>query len=354
MAGPDASAAVEDPVQLQTSRQFVSWLAEMDASVLFTTYQAGKLFLLGHGENDQLSVFQRSFSRCMGLNANAERLYLSTTEQIWRLQNYLDADADYHGHDTLYVPTMSWVTGDLDVHDIGVDANGRLVFVNTLFSCLATISESASFVPIWQPSYISRLAAEDRCHLNGLAMRDGKPRYVTSVAKTDVADGWREHRGSGGLVIDIDDGAIVAQGLSMPHSPRWYADRLWVLNSGCGEFGYVDLESQKFVPVAFCPGYLRGLSFIGHYAIVGLSRPRHDNTFNGLEIDDRLAQHGVQARCGLQVIDLRSGDSPHWLRIDGLVMELYDVAMVPGIRRPAAIGFQTDEIRRTLRVGDKA
>ena len=83
------------------------------------------------------------------------------------------------------------------------------MFVNTLFSCLATLSETHSFAPLWQPPFVSRLAAEDRCHLNGLAMRDGEPRYVTAVAATDVADGWREQRRDGGVVIDVATGEIV-------------------------------------------------------------------------------------------------------------------------------------------------
>ena len=114
-----------------------------------------------------------------------------------------------------------------------------MIFVNTLFGCLATFSPRASFQPLWRPPFLSALVPEDRCHLNGLAMRDGRPAYVTAVAASDVADGWRDRRRDGGCVIDVASGGIVASGLSMPHSPRWYRDRLWVLNSGTGEFGSV-------------------------------------------------------------------------------------------------------------------
>jgi uncharacterized protein (TIGR03032 family) len=134
----------------------------------------------------------------------------------------------------------------------------------------------------------------------------------------------------------------------MPHSPRWYRDRLWLLNSGQGEFGYIELESGRFQSIAFCPGYLRGLSFYGDFAVVGLSRPRRDQSFEGLALQQKLADRNVAARCALQVIDLRSGDIVHELRIEGMVEELYDVCVLADVRRPMAIGFKSAEIRHTL------
>ena len=128
-----------------------------------------------------------------------------------------------------------------------------------MFGCLATLSQRASFQPLWRPPFLSALVPEDRCHLNGLAMRDGRAAFVTVVSRSDVADGWRDKRRDGGCVLDVASGEAVCTGLSMPHSPRWYRDRLWVLNSGTGELGSVDLASGRFEPIAFCPGYLRGL-----------------------------------------------------------------------------------------------
>jgi uncharacterized protein (TIGR03032 family) len=247
---------------------------------------------------------------------------------------------------------MSWVTGDIDVHDVAVGADGRPVFANTLFSCVATVSETHNFVPLWKPRFISRLAAEDRCHLNGLAMEAGVPRYVTVVGPSDVADGWREHRAGGGQVIDIASGEAVLAGLSMPHSPRLHRGQLWLLNSGTGEFGRVDVAAGRFEPVAFCPGYARGLAFHGDYAVIGTSLPRDNKTFTGLALDGELEKRGAEARCAVLVIDLRTGDAVHWLRFSGVVKELYDVGVLPGVARPAAIGFKSDEIRRVITIGD--
>ena len=187
-----------------------------------------------------------------------------------------------------------------------------------------------------------------------LTLRDGEARYATVISQTDISDGWREHRRDGGCVIDVQSDRLIVTGLSMPHSPRWYQGKLWLLNSGTGEFGWVDLEAGQFEAIAFCPGYLRGLSFIGDYAIVGLSKPRHNNSFTGLVLDDKLAQHQVEARCGVMVIDLKRGDVVHWLRIEGIVEELYDVALIPGLTCPSAIGFKTGEIRRVLHMDNGA
>lgn len=286
----------------------------------------------------------------MGLVATTSGLWMSSLYQIWRFENLLADGESQDGFDRFYRPQLGYTTGDCDIHDLAVDGDGRLVFVNTLFSCLATLSDTHSFRPVWKPPFISRLAAEDRCHLNGLALRDGRPAHVTAVGHSDVADGWREHRAGGGLVIDVQSNEIAVSGLSMPHSPRWYRDRLWLLNSGTGEFGHVDLAAGRFEPVAFCPGYLRGLAFHGDFAIVGLSRPRYNRTFSGLQLDERLLQKGAESRCGIQIIDLRSGDVVHWLRIEGVVQELYDVIALPGVRRPMALGFKSDEIRRVLSI----
>lgn len=338
-------------LELMGSRQFNSWLGELNISLAFTTYQSGKLFLIGMQPDGRLSVFERTFNRCMGLYAMPQTLYMTSLYQVWRFENSLEPGTAHHGYDRLYVPQVAWTTGDLDIHDIALDQSGRLLFVNTLFGCLATVSEQYSFVPLWKAPFLSKLAAEDRCHLNGLAMDNGTPRYVTSVSQTDVNDGWRDHRADGGTVIDVESNAIVLTGLSMPHSPRLYKGKLWILDSGTGYFGYVDLKKGTFERVTFCPGYMRGLSFIGDFAVVGLSLSRENKTFSGLALDANLNKRRAEARCGLQVIDLKSGDVVHWLRIEGVVRELYDVAILPGVRRPMALGFKTDEIRRTISMG---
>lgn len=355
-------------LKIDASRQFTAWLAEQNLSLAFTTYQTNRLFFIG-SNNGRIAAHERLFDKPMGLYANGDRLYMSTRYQIWRCDNLLAPEETYQQCDRLYVPCTARVTGDLNIHDLvladlplsylpshispllagegqGGEVKGKgIIFVNTDFSCLATVSDDYSFVPLWQPPFISKLVAEDRCHLNGLALRDGQPAYVTACSTTDTAAGWRNCRDKGGAVIDVQTNEIVATGLSMPHSPRWYRGKLWLLNSGTGELGYI--ESGQFVPLTFCPGFVRGLAFWDNYAVVGLSKLRA-HPFTGLVLEERLKIEGNRPHCGLMVIDLDSGEIVHWLHLEGVVEELFDIVVLPGVRQPKAIGFQKDEIERLV------
>jgi uncharacterized protein (TIGR03032 family) len=334
-----------------TSRGFVQWLSGQGASLAVTTYQAGKVMFLGTDADGKLWHYNRNVGRCLGLAADDRGFWVTSDAQLHRFDNLMQAgETDASGCDAMFAPRFSYVTGDLDIHDVGIGSDGEPVFVNTLFNCLARPSRQRSFEQVWTPPFITGLKAEDRCHLNGLAMKDGEPAYVTACSTSDTYDGWRDQRRGGGVVIDVASGEIIASGLSMPHSPRWHQGRLWVLNSGRGELGTLDPASGKFEVVAFCPGYLRGLAFLGGYAIVGLSLPRDNKTFNGLGLDEELAARAMSARCGLYVIDLKTGSIAHSVVFGGVVTELYDVAVLSGIRKPAMIGFQGNEIKRMISV----
>jgi uncharacterized protein (TIGR03032 family) len=336
-------------LEITTSRQFVSWLASTGGSLAVTTYQSGKILLVGFKPDGRISIFERTLDRPMGLATSGARLAVATLTQIITFVDAAKRSGAGSEHDAVYLPQVAHFTGDLDVHDVAYDDQGRLVFVNTLFGCLARVSETHSFTALWKPPFLSRLAAEDRCHLNGLAMRQGVPAYVTAVSTTDVTDGWREHRMNGGVIMDVPSGEVVCAGLSMPHSPRLHTDgSLYVLNSGTGEFGRVDIAAGRFEPMAFLPGYGRGLCFVGQHAVIGLSEPRANRTFAGLALQERLERERVAPRCGLMVVDLKSGDVVHWLQIEGVVSELYDVAVIPGRPAPSMVGFRTSEIRRLV------
>ena len=346
LSSPDAE---RPPVEFRHSPRLPRWLAERRLSLAFTTYQSGKLFLVGLKPDGGLSIFERTFNRAMGLWADGRTLWLSTAYQLWRFENVLAEGVVDRGYDRLYVPRVGYTTGDVDVHDVAQDADGRPLFIATQFSCLATVSERHGLRPLWRPPFVSRLVPEDRCHLNGLALVEGRARYVTLCGRCDTADGWRDRRRDGGCVLDVTTNDVLVDGLSMPHSPRWYRDRLWLLDSGTGFFGFLD-RAGRFERVAFCPGYARGLALVDDFAVVGLSKPRGDGTFSGLALQENMASRGSEARCGLIVVDLRSGAVVEWLHIDGIVAELYDVATLPGVARPTALGFKTDEIRYTVTV----
>ncbi|BBK39932.1 TIGR03032 family protein [Allostella sp. ATCC 35155] len=340
-------------LELAGTRLFLPWLAQARASLAFTTYQAGKVFLIGMRPDGSLSVFERTFPRSMGLGVAGRSLWLASLYQLWRFEDFLDpGTVTPDGHDALYVPVNGHTTGDIDIHDIHAGPGGRPIFAVTLFNCIATIDDRNSFVPLWRPPFIDRLAAEDRCHLNGLAVDGERPAYVTCVGTGNVAESWRQRRRDGGVVIDVASGEVAAAGLSMPHSPRLHDGVLWLIQTGTGEFGRVDLATGRFEPVCFLPGFARGLAFVGHHAVIGVSRPRENRTFEGLALNERLAAAGADPRCCIAVVDLRTGDLVHQLMIEGIVQELYDVAVLPGVLRPKMLGFRTDEIRFAIRPGE--
>ena len=331
--------------KISVSRGLDRWLARTGCSLAFTSYQTGQMFLVGRLPEGKISLHQQNYVRAMGLHATPQRLYIGSLFQIWRLENTLAPHERANEHfDRLYVPRNAQTTGDIDVHELSVDRAGRVVFVNTKYSCLATLSVVHGFTPIWKPPFISRLAAEDRCHLNGLAMKDGLPAYVTAVSRSDLLNGWRDRRHEGGVLIEIATDRIVTDQLSMPHSPRVAPDGVWLLDSGRGMLVRVDPASGTREDVAVCPGFLRGLSLHAGVAVVTVSKPR-DGAFAGLALQDELKRRDGEPWCGICVIDLRSGDIVEWIRIEGAIKELFDVAVIPGVSCPMAVGIGSPEIQ---------
>lgn len=342
--------APDQQTSISCSRGFADWLLANRCSLAFTSYQTGELFLIGVFPDGRVSFHQRHFVRAMGLHASQQRIYLATLFQVWRLENVLRAgERANDGFDGLYVPRNAQVTGDLDIHELGVEASGRVIFVNTRYSCLSVFSRTDSFTPIWKPKFISKLAAEDRCHLNGLAMDNGRARYVSAISRSDVVSGWRDRRAQGGSIIDVSDDRVITDQLSMPHSPRLHHDQLWALDSGRGWLVRIDQRSGKIENVAFCPGFLRGLAFHGKYAIVGLSLPR-DGAFTGLQLDEELKKRDADPWAGINIIDTSSGDVVEWLRLDGHLRETFAVAVIPEMRCPMAVGLTTPDIRTHITV----
>ena len=347
--GQPAQQAPKDLTKLvvnkSCSRSLAGWLGQNRLSLAITSYQSGRIYLVGSDKDGRVSFFERIFERAMGVVGNAQRIYLGGLYQLWRFENVLRSNEIMHGQfDKCYVPRNAQTIGDVDIHELGIRKNGKVVFVNTKYSCLSELSPTHSFKAIWKPKFVSKLAPEDRCHLNGLAMVDGEPKYVTAVCRSDSVDGWRDRRQDGGVVIDVETDEIVCEGLSMPHSPRWHNGRLWLLNAGTGYLGWVDFEKKAFVPHAFVPGFARGLSMLGNVAAVGLSKPRNQR-FEGLQLDDELKKRDAEPWCGVQIISLTNGDVLNWIRFDGDMGEIFDISFLPGVKNPMMIGLRTPEIR---------
>jgi uncharacterized protein (TIGR03032 family) len=347
-AAPQQRMPTSDQTQINVSRGFGTWLGRLGCSIAFTSYQTGQLFLVGLLPNGRVSFHQQNYVRAMGLHATPQRLYVGSLFQIWRLENVLGPSERANEHfDRLYVPRNAQTTGDIDVHELGVDKSGRVIFVNTKFSCLATMSVTHGFKPLWKPPFISRLAAEDRCHLNGMTMVDGQPAYVTAVSRSDMINGWRDRRHEGGVLVDVRDDRIVTDQLSMPHSPRATGDGIYLLDSGRGMLARVDPKTGAKEDICFCPGFLRGLAIHGGYAIATVSLPR-DGAFSGLALQDELKKRDGDPWCGVCIIDLRTGDLVEWIRLNGAIKELFDVAVIPETRCPMALGVNSSDIQSMI------
>ena len=347
-AGTPAAPAVQTGTQLTVSRGMADWLRSTRTSFAFTSYQTGQLFLVGLLPNGTVSFNQQNFVRAMGVCYQPGRLYLGALSQVWRLENMLRPGERANGQfDMALVPRNAQTTGDVDIHEVGTDDKGRVIFVNTKYSCLATLDLVHSFRPIWKPPFISRLAPEDRCHLNGVAFEGGKPRYVTAVSRSDIVTGWRERRHEGGVLVEVETGRIVTDQLSMPHSPRLHDGAVYALDSGRGEIVRIDPASGEKNKVAFCPGFLRGMSIHAGHALVTVSKPRN-GTFAGLALDEALKSRDAEPWCGVLVVNLASGDIVEWVKLEGFITELFDVAAMPGVVCPMAIGPDTIEVRSTI------
>ncbi|HEX7717530.1 MAG TPA: TIGR03032 family protein, partial [Marmoricola sp.] len=319
------------PYRSVSSGTFAELLGQLGSTVLASTYQTGKVVAV-RALDGRLNTHFRPFESPMGMAYRNGRLAIGTRTQVWDLQNVPQVTSrleDPQQYDACFVPRSARFTGDIRIHDVAW-AGDELWAVATRFSSLVTLDGDHSFVPRWQPSFITALAPEDRCHLNGLATVDNRVRYVTALGVSDTAGGWRENKAAGGVIIDVDSDEIVAAGISMPHSPRWHRGRLWVLESGQGALSVVDLDSGKLETVAELPGFTRGLAMVGPFAFVGLSEVREATTFGGLPLTARLENR----ECGIWVVNVETGETVAFLRFEDLVEEIFDITVLPGIRFP--------------------
>jgi uncharacterized protein (TIGR03032 family) len=368
----EAAPADRDPSPLRSVHtiNFPAILDKLHSSLFVTTYQAGKLVIL-RSDAGVINTHFRAFNKPMGMAIAPGRLAIGTVVDVWEFRNVpaVAAKLEPPGkHDACYLPRAAHVTGDIQIHEMAYCSRVRrgglgkqvseklayeeLWFVNTRFSCLAVHDPDHSFAPVWRPKFISQLTPDDRCHLNGLCVVDGRPRWVTALGETDTAGGWREHKKSGGILIDIDSNEIVARDLSMPHSPRWHAGRLWLLESGTGSLGVVDLNTGKYEPVVHLDGFTRGLQMVGNLAFIGLSQVRETAIFSGIQITERLPE--TERTCGVWVVDIQRGQVVAFLKFEEAVQEIFAIVLLPGVRFPDLINDNTELVGSSFVLPDEA
>jgi uncharacterized protein (TIGR03032 family) len=323
-----------EPLRSIHTSNFPQILHQQGISLLVSTYQAGRLVVL-RADLPLLNTHFRSFPKPMGVALQGNRLAIGTAAEIHEYQNLpmVAPKAPPVGkHDACFLPRSVYMTGDIQIHEMAW-VGDELWFVNTSFSCLCTRSDGYSFRPRWRPPFITHLAPEDRCHLNGMAVVDGRVRYVTALGETNTRGGWRENKRNGGIVMDVTSNEIIARGLSMPHSPRWYNGQLWLLESGAGTIGTLDPSTGVYRAIAELPGYTRGLSFCGPLAFIGLSQVRESAVFSGIPLVDRLKERN----CGVWVVNIQTGQIVAFVQFEDAVQEIFAVEVLPNMRYPDVI-----------------
>lgn len=317
-------------------------LHQLGITLALSTYQAGKVVFLSAKNEEQMSQLPRTFPKAMGIALEDNKMAIACRDEVLVLANSPQLAHHYPRkkgvYDALFMPRAKYFTGALDIHDIEWGSEGQLFAVNTLFSCLIKIDDNFSFTPVWRPPFISKMASEDRCHLNGMCMTAGRPKFVTAFSETDTPQGWRPNVTTSGIVMDVASNEIVARNLPMPHSPRLFGRELFVLLSATGELVKVDVVSGKYDVVCPLGGFVRGLAQYGDYVFVGLSKLRKSSsTFGKLKVAEQ------NNRAGIAIVHLPSGNTVGEIRYQNSVDEIYDVRVLPGTRRPAILNTERPE-----------
>jgi uncharacterized protein (TIGR03032 family) len=328
------------PLQGAYTPNFAAILHHFGISLAVTTYQANRLVLL-RSDGITLNTHFRAFKRPMGLALCGDRLALGTSQEVRLFRNFppvcraLDPP---DRHDACFLQRNVHITGDVAIHEMDW-VGDQLWFVNTAFSCLCTQDGTNSFIPRWRPPFITALAPEDRCHVNGLAVgldthQKSAVLFASAFSETDTSQGWRSHKRDGGIVMDVPDGRVVTRGLAMPHSPRWQEGRLWVLDSGRGGVCTVDVTTGKRETVAALSGFTRGLDFFGPLTFVGLSQVRETALNEDVPI---AADPEAKRNCGVWILEAASGRTVAWLRFDDSFQQVFEVRVLPRCKWPEMI-----------------
>ncbi len=346
------TAPAEEPLKSVHTSNLPDIFDKLGISLVVSTYQAGKVILI-RNDGGNLNTHFRTFSKPMGIAADRTRLTIGGTNTVWYYRNVPAVAPKLEPkdkHDNCFIPRRIHVTGDIDIHEMAYDRSGELWIVNTRFCCLCTLDPDHSFYPRWRPHFVTALSPEDRCHLNGLAMVDGKPKYVTALAETNTQGGWRENKADGGILIDVDTNEVLLRGLSMPHSPRLYQNKLWILESGEGSLAVVDLESGTWETIVRMPGFTRGIDFYGPLAFIGLSQVRESAVFSGIPLVDRLEER----TCGVWVIHIETGETVGFLRFESGVQEIFAVQVLEGMRFPELMEWGDEKLSLSYVLPDEA
>lgn len=334
------------PFSCTYSPNFPELLQQLNCSLAISTYQAGKVIFISPKDRDHLIQLPRQFSKPMGIAIQGNKMAIATTNEVTILASHAELAGTYpkqpNTYDSLFIPRSSHYTGELDIHDLHWTSKGLLA-VNTRFSCLAYIDDNHSFTPFWKPNFISQLNGDDSCHLNGVAMDGDTPKFATILAKTSAPGAWRENKAKGGCLIDIASNEILVEGLGMPHSPRIYDGKVYILLSASGDLAEVDIVNRNYKVIKGFDGFVRGFDRVGDYVFIGLSKLRQTSkAFADLPI----AQRSVF--CGIVAMHLPTASITGYIKYENSVEEIYDVKVLPGMMRPGILNLEKPEFRMAI------
>jgi uncharacterized protein (TIGR03032 family) len=309
-------------------------LKGLNISLAMTSYQSQALFLV-RSDGQTIDTNIKRFRRPMGLAVTKDQITLGTFSEILRFNRNDAVISDLDDKDKVdacFTPSASHTTGMINIHDIAYGDEG-LWIVNSAFSCLATIEPGYSFIPRWKPPFITELKPEDRCHLNGMAMKDGRPKYVTTFNQADENNSWKGDLSLSGTLIDIESNEILIDGLIMPHSPKVYQGHLYYCESGHGLVCRYDPTTKKSVTLTKLQGFSRGIDFWGPLMFVGSSKTRKSDTKKVLPISREFDE----TYCGIWIINLEDNEIVGQIVFEGDVNQIYDLTIVPGISYPELV-----------------
>ncbi len=340
------------PFTSKYSSEVPEILYNLQCTIALSTYQAGKIVFLSAPTPDKIVLLARTFEGAMGIATKGNKMAVACKSNLHILANKPDMAKTYPPkpgvYDALYMPRATFYTGQLALHDINW-LNDDLLAVNTLFSSVVKIDDDYSFKPVWKPKFISELAPEDRCHLNGMAVKENHIKYLTALGKTDTAGGWRENKIKGGILIDAESNEIVLQNLSMPHSPRIYNNKVYLLLSAAGELIEADIEKGTYETITKFDYFLRGMDKIGDYLFIGHSKLRHTTSvFKDLPIAKKSQKAGVI------IVHLPTGAIVGNIMYENSVDEIYDVKILPNTVRPNIINPEHESVNIAITAPDSS
>ena len=337
------------PFSCQFSPQVPELLLKLNCTIAISTYQAGKLVFISAKDEDSLSQLPRNFNKAMGIAEDFEnqKLAVACKDEVILFKNSSEL-ANYYPnapnkYDALYMPRITFHTGAVDIHDLSFGLNGEIYAVNTLFSCIIKLDENYSFTPIWSPPQIDKITSEDRCHLNGMAMLNGKPKYATAFNNGNTPQSWRENITSSGVIYDIEKNKIICSGLPMPHTPRIFNNELYVLLSATGELVKINTSKGTYEVIVKIGGFVRGMSLHNDYLFIGISKLRkNSSTFGKLD----FAKNANQA--GIVIVHLPTKSITGKINYLNSLDEIYDIHILKDKKRPNILNTLTDDHKNGL------